>query len=132
MNHSVQQLEQRRKQLLAAFSSLRDFRPGSVSAIVRRCGKSSCHCAQPDDPGHGPNLRLTYKTHGKTISESLPTAAAVRKAEAEVAEFRKFEQVRREFVEVNTKICQLRPVEPALTPQEKKRPRRSSKKSHRK
>lgn len=132
MQPSLPRLEQRRKQLLADIASLDDLRPGSISAMVRRCGKPSCHCAQPGDPGHGPNLRLTYKAQGKTNSEALPTAAAVRKAESEVAEFRRFEQIRREFVEVNTKICQLRPVDETLTPQEKKRRKRSNKKSPKK
>ena len=60
-------------------------------------------CHRPRDPGHGPNLRLTYKWRGKTVTESLPTPAAVRKAEREVAEFRRFQQLSREFVEVNEK-----------------------------
>ncbi|SPF44192.1 hypothetical protein SBA4_3180015 [Candidatus Sulfopaludibacter sp. SbA4] len=34
--------------------------PGSIVRAVWRCGKPFCHCAQPDDPGHGPNLRLTW------------------------------------------------------------------------
>lgn len=132
MIQSIQQLEQRRHRLLAAFAALSDFRPGSVSAVVRRCGKPSCPCARPDDPGHGPNLRLTYKVRGKTISKALPTSGEVRKVKAEVSEFRNFEQIRREFVEVNTKICQARPVEDTLSPEEKKRPRRSSGKSAKK
>ena len=56
----------------------------------------------------------------------------VRKAESEVAEFRKFEQIRREFVELNTRICQLRPVEDTLSAEEKKRPKRSSRRSPKK
>lgn len=27
----------------------------------------------PDDPGHGPNLRLTYKLQGKTVTEIFPS-----------------------------------------------------------
>ena len=67
---------------------------------------------------------------GKTVSESLPTPAAIRKAEREVAEFRKFQQLTREFVETNAEICQLRPIEddPQMD-QEKKRQRRSARKS---
>jgi hypothetical protein len=118
--------------LAHALSELRDLRPGSITGIVRRCGKPTCHCAQPKDPGHGPTLRLTYKIHGKTISESLPTPATVRKAEQEIAEFRKFQQLSQDFIEVNEQICRLRPVEDTLAPQEKKRPKRSSKPSRRK
>ena len=31
---------------------------------------------------------LAYKWHGKTVTQALPNAAAVRKAEQEIAEFR--------------------------------------------
>jgi len=60
---------------------LQDMRPGSIVGAVSRCGKPTCHCAQLDDPGHGPSLRLTYKWRGKTVTEALPSPAAVRKAE---------------------------------------------------
>ena len=62
------------------------------------------------------------------MSESLPTPAAIHKAEREVAEFRNFQQLSREFIETNAKICHLRPVQEGLeTEQEKKRPKRSVK-----
>jgi hypothetical protein len=118
---SLPVLENRRLELLQSLNGLHDMRPGSIVGAVWRCGKSGCHCAQPDDPGHGPNLRLTYKSHGKTVTEALPNPAAVRKAEQEIAEFRKYQQIGRELVEVSEQICRLRPVEETLTPEEKKR-----------
>jgi hypothetical protein len=122
-------LESRRAELLRALANLKDMRPGSVVGAVFRCGKPSCHCARPEDPGHGPNLRLTYKWRGKTVTEALSTAAAVRKAEREIAEFREYQRLGRELVEVNEKICRLRPVEPSpLREQEKKRRMPSSRK----
>ena len=132
MPPSLTQLEQERRALLRSFSELGDLRPGSITGIVRCCGKPTCHCAQPDDPGHGPNLRLTYKVQGKTISEALPTPLAVRKAEQEIAEFRKFQQISHVFIQVNEQLCRLRPLEETLTPQEKKRPKRFSRKSPKK
>ena len=127
---SLADLEQERSRMLEQFAQLGDFRPGSVTGIIRRCGKPTCHCAQPDDPGHGPTLRLTYKAAGKTITEALPDPATVRKAEREIAEYRKFQELNRGFVEVNQKICHLRPVEQEPdTAQEKKRLKRSAKKS---
>jgi hypothetical protein len=72
---------------------------------------------------------LTYKWHGKTVTEALPTPALVRKAEREIAEFRDYQRLGRELVEVNEKICRLRPVEEQpSSEQEKKRPKRSSRK----
>lgn len=130
MPSSLTELEQQRLHLGTQLARLGDLRPGSVTGIVRRCGKPTCHCAQPDDPGHGPTLRLTYKVQGKTISEALPTPAAVRKAEHEIAEFRKYQELSRAFVEINTQICQARPTEDTLSPQEKKLRKSSNKKSY--
>jgi hypothetical protein len=60
----------------------------------------------------------------------LPTPAAIHKTEREVAEFRKFQQLSHEFVEVNAEICSLRPAEDEpQTAQEKKRRKRSVRKS---
>lgn len=129
MPDSLPVLEARRAELLRSLADLRDMRPGSIVGAVWRCGKPTCHCAQPDDPGHGPNLRLTYKWRGKTVTEALPTPAAVRKAELEIAEFRNYQQLSRELVEVSERVCRLRPVEDTLTPEEKKRPKRSVRKS---
>jgi uncharacterized protein DUF6788 len=105
-------LEHKRSELLEEISQLRDFRAGSITALVRRCGKPTCRCAQPDDPGHGPNLRLTYKLDGKTYSESLPDQAAIRRAQAQITEFRKFQRLIKAVIEVNTEICRLRSPRP--------------------
>jgi hypothetical protein len=130
MTKSLALLESRRAELLRALANLKDMRPGSVVGAVFRCGNPSCHCARPEDPGHGPNLRLTYKWHGKTVTEALSTPAAVRKAEQEIAEFRAYQRLGRELVEVSEKICRLRPIEEsALSGQEKKRRTPSSRKS---
>jgi hypothetical protein len=109
---------------------LGDLRCGSITYTTGRCGKSACHCHQPNDPGHGPNLRLTYKAQGKSVTESLPDQAAMRKAEREIAEFRKLQRLHKELVEVNAQICQVRPPEPdAMLTEEKQRPKRSTGKS---
>ena len=127
---SLQSLEQQRATIADQIAALGDLRRGSITPTSGRCGKSNCHCHQPKDPGHGPHLRLTYKLHGKTVTESLPDPAALRKAEREIAAFRKLQGLHQEFVDVNAQICQLRPSEPdTLSPQEKKRPQRSAPKS---
>jgi hypothetical protein len=126
---SLSGLEARRAEVLRSMANLKDMRPGSIVGAVWRCGKPSCHCAQPADPGHGPSLRLTYKRHGKTVTEALPTPAAVHKARQETAEFRNFRELSRQLVEVSEQVCHLRPVEETLSPQEKKRPKRSARKS---
>ncbi|MGD0228637.1 MAG: DUF6788 family protein [Terriglobia bacterium] len=127
---SLPDLAQRREVIAQQMGQLGDLRPGSVTGTSGRCGKPGCRCHQPGEPPQGPNFRLTYKVEGKTLSESLSTPAAIRKAEREVAEFRKFQELSREFVETNTAICRLRPVgEEAATEQEKKRQKRSGRRS---
>jgi hypothetical protein len=129
VSDSLSALETRRAELLRSMANLNDMRPGSIVGAVWRCGKPNCHCARPEDPGHGPNLRLTYKWRGKTFTEALPTPAAVRKTEQEISEFRNYQQLSRDLVDISEQVCRLRPVEEALTPQEKKRPKRSARKS---
>ena len=123
-------LQQQRGDIIRQIGQLGDLRPGSITNTSGRCGKSNRRCHRPGQPGHGPHARLTRKLDHKTVSESLSTPAARGKAEREVGEFRKFQQPSREFVEVNTRICQQRPLErETQTPQEKNRSPRSSKKS---
>ena len=123
MPESLSALEGERESLLHQLSQLRDFRPGSITATRGRCGNPRCHCHRPGEAGHGPTLRVTYKTGGKTVTESFSTPAAQRKAESEIAEFRKYQQLSRAFVEVNEKICRQRPLpeEREAPEQEKKR-----------
>ena len=129
MPDSLQDLESRRARLLAQIAGLGDLRSGSITNTSGRCGKPNCRCHKPGNPVHGPNPRLTFKHQGKTVTESLPTPAAQNKAEREIAEFRRFEQLVRDLVEVNAKICRARPVEDTLTSEEKKRRKRSTPRS---
>jgi hypothetical protein len=119
-----------RSLLLRNLVHLSDFQPGSITRVIRRCGKPTCRCAKPNAPGHGPQAQLTQKVSGKTVTQVLSSPAAVRKAETEIAEFHRFRSLTQELLDVNRQICRLRPVpEPGLTLQEKKRPRPSSRKS---
>jgi len=125
---SLTELELERTKLLEQFLRLGDFRPGSITASLRRCGKPTCHCAKPNDPGHEPQFRLSRKLNGKTVNESFATPAALRKAQREVAEFQRWPQLGQQLVAVNQKICALRPVAEegsGWTLQEKKRRLRS-------
>jgi hypothetical protein len=45
---------------------------------------------------------------GKTCSESLANPEVLHNTEREIAEFRRFQRLIREFVEVNTRMCRLR------------------------
>jgi hypothetical protein len=119
---ALESLEQQRASITSQIAALGDLRGGSITSTTGRCGKPNCHCHLPQDSGHGPNLRLTYKVDGKTVTESLPNPSATKKAEREIAEFRKLQSLHKVLIEVNAQICQLRPAEPdVLLPEEKKR-----------
>jgi hypothetical protein len=126
---SLAGLEQQRASLLSQILGLGDFRSGSITAIKGRCGKPNCHCHEPGQPGHGPNFRLTRKVKGKTVSESFASAAELHKAQREIEAFHRFRQLSQQLLGVNEKICRARSIEDTLSPQEKKRPKRSNRKS---
>jgi hypothetical protein len=70
--------------------------------------------------------------NGKTVSQTFASPAERRKAQREVEAFHRFRELSRQLLAVNERICQLRPVDQTLTPQEKKPRKRSNKKSPKK
>jgi hypothetical protein len=126
MSESLLALERKRADVLEKIAALGDLRPGSLTTTQGKCGKAECCCRRPGHPGHGPHWRITYKVEGKTKSEGLYEEAAIRKTEREIDEFRRFQELSREFVDLSTRICRARPIEGEGT-QEKKRRMRSSK-----
>ena len=132
MPNSLPELEAERSKILRHFTTLGDLRPGSICAVPRRCGKPTCHCAKPHDPGHDPQVRLTRRVNGKTVAESFPSPSAWRKAQSEIDEYHRLQKLSAERIAVNEKICQQRPIGPASgtwSPEEKKRLLRSMRKS---
>jgi hypothetical protein len=129
VSESLAALEQQRSSILTQILHLGDFRSGSITTISGRCGKPNCRCHLPNQAGHGPNFRLTRKVDGKTVSETFSTAAELRKAQREVEAYHRFRQLSQELLEVNERICRARPREDSVSPQEKKRPKRSVRKS---
>jgi hypothetical protein len=130
MADNLDGLEEQRAALQAAIAQLRDMRSGSITGTAGRCGNPRCHCHQDGDPGHGPYYRLTRKVNGKTVTETFSSPASLAKAQREVAECQRFRGLSDQLLEVNEKICALRPVEQdAPSAQEKKRRKGSSRKS---
>lgn len=128
MSHSLTELETRRATIQSEVAHLSDMRAGSITSTGGRCGNPNCRCHRPGAAGHGPFYRLTRKRGGRTITESFSSPAALAKAQREVAEYHRFRELSGQLLEVNEEICRVRPVEEALTPLEKKRPKRSSRK----
>jgi hypothetical protein len=124
------QLEKQRAELLKRIGSVGDLRRGSITATSGKCGKPTCHCAKPGSAGHGPNFRLTRKVKGKTVTETFGSPAALRKAQVEVAEFHRFQDLCEQVVEVNEQLCAVRPIESSFSPREKKQRKRFSAKSN--
>lgn len=130
MPDSLADLEARRATVQMQIAQLGDMRSGSITGTGGRCGNPNCHCHRAGDPGHGPYYRLTRKVNGKTVTETFSSAASLTKAQREVAECQRFRELGGQLLEVNEQICDLRPVtEIAPTAQEKKRPKRSTKRS---
>ena len=130
MTDTLPALETQRSEIQQKISRLGDMRAGSITTTGGRCGNAACHCRNEGDPGHGPFYRLTRKVHGKTVTETFATPIALRKAQSEVAEFHRFRELSQSLLDVNEKICQARPVQDTLTAQEKKRRKRSNRRSN--
>jgi hypothetical protein len=130
MSDSLADLEGRRANLQTQIAQLGDMRSGSITGTGGRCGYANCHCHRGGDPGHGPYYRLTRKVDGKTVTETFFSPASLAKAQREVAEYHRFRELSGQLLEVNERICGLRPVEEeAPSGEEKKRRKRSARKS---
>src|SRR6516165_4547316 len=93
-----------------------DFRSGSITATRGTCGKPTSRCHQPNQPGHGPNFRLTRKVKGKTVMETFATPGELHKAQREVQAYHRFRQLAQALLEINQKICRASPVEQEPVP----------------
>jgi hypothetical protein len=108
MADDLSTLELRRLELRRKLTALGDFRRGSVTVTRRKCGKKNCVCARPNHIGHTQYLWTT--TRGtKSEAHSLKPGPEMEKYVKEVDEYRMFVELTRELVEVNEKICNLRP-----------------------
>jgi hypothetical protein len=104
MSQSLDDFQRERSKLQVALSQLDDLRPGSLVPRFRKCGKPSCHCAKPDSPGHGPSYSLTREVEGKTVTKIIPSSA-VEQTQQQIAEYKRFRDLARDFVEVSEKVC---------------------------
>lgn len=110
MDRTLHDLELRRKNLFRQMASLGDFRRGTISVNFRKCGKKNCACAREDHPGHGPQYLWNVSSDGRTQARNLPLGPELEKVEREVDQYREFVRLSQELIEVNDRICQLRPV----------------------
>jgi hypothetical protein len=96
-------LRRRKRRLLARFRIPDDALPGSLALSHRRCGKSSCHCA--DGEGH-PLWTLTFMAGGKKRVEHIP-ADWIDSVRPQVEAGRHFKQAAAELLGVNAELLVL-------------------------
>lgn len=136
MGDQMEKLELKRKELLRRLIQLGEFRRGNVAAGARKCGKKNCACAQPGRAGHPRYLWSTTRGR-RSEARTLRIGPELEKFTREVDNYRVFLELTRELVEVNEKICELRPVrrvedEAELEALKKKLQRRFARKQSRK
>lgn len=107
-SESLQSLEARRDKIKQDILSLGDIRPGSLTHFYRKCGKSSCACAQEGGPKHGPAHQVTWKSENqKTIAQSIPERF-LEITQKQIDEYHRFRTLSKELVSVNEQICRLK------------------------
>jgi hypothetical protein len=111
MAETLESLERKRKQLCQKLSRIGDFRRGTLTQRYRRCGKKNCACARPSHRGHGPHYQWSTTTKGnRSLAKNLGPGPGLEKALSEQTNYRQFLELTRELIEVNEKICELRPL----------------------
>lgn len=102
-------LEAERERVREQLVEVGDLRRGSVNDTYRRCGKPRCICAESDHPGHGPMHVLTKSVGGKTVTRAI-AQTELKKVQQEVGEYKRFRTIVDDFIEVNERICEVRPL----------------------
>ena len=110
MTDTLFSLERKRDALLKDLMENGDFRRGTISVIYRKCGKKNCACAKAGHPGHGPVHLWNTTIKGKSYAKNLKVGPELKKYLDETNNYRKFLKICGELVEVNERICDLRPV----------------------
>jgi hypothetical protein len=110
MTQTLLGLEQQREQLYKRLSETGDFRRGIISVIYRKCGKKNCACAREGHPGHGPQHLWNTTIKGKSYAKSVKVGPELQKFMDEINQHRRFVKLCEQLVEVNERICDLRPV----------------------
>jgi hypothetical protein len=78
--------------------------------IYRKCGKKNCACAREGHPGHGPQHLWNTTIKGKSYAKSVKVGPELKKYMDEISQHRTFVKLCEQLVEVNERICNLRPV----------------------
>jgi len=74
------------------------------TSVYRKCGKPRCVCNQPEHPGHGPQITLTYKEKGRTIIRNLSSMAAMELVREQIGNHDLFTKWCQEWRKLNEEI----------------------------
>jgi hypothetical protein len=113
MEDTLKVLEEKRKVVYKKMGEIGDFRRGTISVNYRKCGKKNCVCTKSGHPGHGPQYLWNTTLKGKSYAKNLKLGSELQKYVEEIANHRKFVQLCDELVELNEKVCDVRPI-PAI------------------
>lgn len=111
MQDTLEALELERTKLYYQLQTLGDFRPGIISVNSRKCGKKNCACARAGHAGHGPQYLWNTTQRGQSRAQNLRMGAELEKVRKELENHTIFLRLCQQLVEVNEKICRLRPVQ---------------------
>jgi len=110
MNDTLNRLESKKRSLYKKLEKIGDFRRGTISVNYRKCGKKNCICAKKGHPGHGPQYLWNTTIKGKSYAKNLKLGPELRKYMEEIANYQHFLRLCDEIVQLNEKVCDLRPV----------------------
>ena len=103
-------MERKRESLYKQLQETGDFRRGIISVTYRKCGKKNCACAQEGHLGHGPQHLWNTTIKGKSYAKSLKLGPEMEKYLEEISNHQRFLKLCADLVEVNERICDMRPV----------------------
>jgi len=110
MKDTLERLESKRKALYKKLEEIGDFRRGTISVNYRKCGKKNCVCAKPGHPGHGPQYLWSTTIKGKSFAKNLKLGPELEKYMGETSNYRTFLKLYEETIQLNEKVCDLRPI----------------------
>jgi hypothetical protein len=110
MEETLESLEKKRNELYQELEELGDLRRGTIAVNYRKCGKKKCVCVKRGHPGHGPRYLWNTTIKGKSYAKQLNLGPELEKYMKETGNYRSFLKLSEELVEVNERICDVRPV----------------------
>jgi uncharacterized protein YdcH (DUF465 family) len=110
MDESLSKLEQKREDLYRQLQETGDFRRGTISVNYRKCGKKNCACAIEGNQGHGPQYLWNGTINGKSYAKSVKLGPELEEYLKDIANHKRFQKLCDEIVEVNERICEMRPI----------------------